>query len=367
MRLMRYGIIALLVTGVAAAQAGTIETVAGAGGKTNNGDAGKALDVNIGQTFGVEFGPDGALYVCEVENHRVWRVDVKTGMAKVVAGSGRKGYDGDGGPATKASMNEPYEVRFDSAGNMYVVERVNAVVRRVDGKTGVITTIAGTGKPGFSGDGGPATSAQFNQPHSIALDEAKGHLYVADIINHRIRRVDLKSGTIETVAGTGAKKQPEDGKVARGLPMAGPRALYVTEADRTLWIALREGNSVWKMELDTGVLHHVAGTGKSGWNADKTVTMAEAMFAGPKGIVVDRQGRVFVADTENQATRMIVPKAGKVVTIAGGGPKSRGLGGDGGEATAAKMDRPHGICFGPDGRVYMGDTNNHRVRAIQVD
>ena len=213
----------MCVVGLAAAPlaaAGqSIETVAGAGGAENNGAAGAALEININQPFGVEVGPDDALYITEVGHHRVWRLDRKSNELTVVAGTGKKGYSGDGGPATAAAMNEPYEIRFDGDGNLYVVEMQNHLVRRIDAKTKNITTIAGTGKAGYGGDGGPATKAQFKQPHSIALsaDAAtdRGSLYIADIGNHRIRRVDLASGNIETIAGTGEAKLPVAGEAAR--------------------------------------------------------------------------------------------------------------------------------------------------------
>lgn len=316
---------------------------------------------NVGQPFGVEFGPDGGLYICEVENHRIRRYDLKTGAVTTVAGTGRAGYSGDGGPALEADMNEPYEIRFDEAGNLFVVEMKNHIVRRIDGKTKVITTVAGCGREGYGGDGDPATEALLKQPHSIALD-GKGGLLIADIGNHRIRRVDLASGTIRTIAGNGEKTLPKDGQQAEGNPMVGPRALFV-DGD-TLWIALREGHSIWRMDLNTGTLAHVAGTGERGLTGDGGPAR-EATFDGPKGIAVGPDGHVYVVDTENQAIRMIDTQSGVITTIAGSGPDARGFGGDGGPATAAKMDRPHGVCVGPDGAVYVGDTNNHRVRRVR--
>ena len=342
--------------------AGTIETVAGAGAPENNGDKGVATAVNMGDTFGVEIGPGKALYVTEVKNHRVWRVDLKSGQAKVVAGNGTKGYSGDGGPATKAELNEPYEVRFDRAGNMFFVEMKNHIIRRVDAKTGIISTVAGTGQQGYSGDGGPAIKATFNVPHSIALD-GKGGIFVADIGNHRIRRIDLKTGVVESIAGSEKKKLPADGQAAKGNPILGPRALYIDGT--TMWIALREGHSVWRMDLTDGILHHIAGTGKKGFTGDGGPGK-KSTFDGPKGIAVGPNGNVFVVDTENQAIRRIDTKTGTITTVAGSGPKNRGFGGDGGDATKAKLARPHGICVGADGTIYIGDTLNHRVRCVTL-
>jgi streptogramin lyase len=355
------------VSAAPAAIDSVIETVAGTGQDTDGPDRGPATKTNVGNPFGVELGPDGALYICEVSNHRVRRLDVKTGQLTTVAGCGEKGYSGDGGPAKSARLNEPYEVRFDTAGNMYFVEMKNHLIRRVDAKTGNISTVAGSGKPGFAGDGGPARGAMFRSPHSIALDETGG-LYVADIGNQRIRRIDLTTGTIATIAGDGRKQLPRDGAMAKGRPILGPRALFYSKG--VLWIALREGHSVGRIDLKTGIYRHVAGTGRRGYVDGPA---RKAAFNGPKGIAVDDDGNdadqgagaVYVVDTENQAIRRIDLSTGVVTTAAGRGPDSRGYAGDGGPASAARLARPHGICVGPGGVLYIGDSENHRVRRIR--
>jgi sugar lactone lactonase YvrE len=245
---------------------------------------------------------------------------------------------------------------------MYFVEMQNHLIRRVDAKTGVISTVAGTSAAGFGGDGGPATKAQFRQPHSIALDDRDG-LYVADIGNHRIRRIDLKTGMIDTIAGTGERQLPGDGQAARGRPILGPRALAIE--GRTMWIALREGNSVWRMDLDRGTLHHVAGTGRKGYTGDGGSAKA-ATFDGPKGIAAGPDGKVYVVDTENQVIRAIDIAKSTIATVAGVGPKQRGYNGDDRPATEAHLSRPHGICVGSDGAIYLGDSENHRVRRVRA-
>lgn len=360
--LLQYSTSFLLILGLA------MSAVADTAAKSDHTDnwvidsvAGDGSPTEIGQPFGVEFGPDGGLYICEVENHRIRRLDPETRALTTVAGTGRAGYGGDGGPANEADMNEPYEIRFDDQGNIFVVEMKNHIVRRIDAQTNIITTVAGSGSEGFGGDGGPASQALLSSPHSIALD-GKGGLLIADIGNHRIRRVDLAAETISTIAGTGEKTLPQDGQLASGNPIVGPRALFV--AGDTLWIALREGHSVWSMDLNAGTLTHIAGTGKRGYSGDGSPAR-HATFDGPKGIAVGPKGHVYVVDTENQAIRKIDTHAGVITTIAGGGPDARGYGGEGGPATAAKLDRPHGICVGPDGSVYIGDTNNHRVRQVK--
>jgi len=334
-----------------------VETIAGTGLPENNGDSGNATKVNIGEPFGLEIGPDGALYVTEVRNHRIRRLDLHTGELTTVAGCGQRGYSGDGGPAAEASLNEPYELRFDADGNLYVVEMKNHVVRRIDAKSKIITTVAGSGKPGFGGDGGPATTALFRQPHSIALDD-NGGLYIADIGNHRIRRVDLAMGIVESIAGDSQPVAAHDGQLAKGSSFLGPRALFIH--DDVLWIASREGHSVWRMALNDGVLHHVAGTGVKG-SASDDGRGREVQFNGPKGIAVGPNGGVFIADTENNAVRHIDVDSGRVTAIAGGRLQSQTAEG---ESEDVGLNGPHGICVGPNGVIYLGDTLNHRVVRI---
>jgi DNA-binding beta-propeller fold protein YncE len=239
----------------------------------------------------------------------------------------------------------------------------NCVVRRVEKETGRISTVAGTGQPGFGGDGGPATKAQLRDPHSIAFDRLD-RLYIADIGNHRVRRVNPKTGYIDSIAGTGEKRLPRDGSEAGHEALFGPRALFV-QGDN-LWIALREGNSIWRLSLDDGILHYEAGMGTKGYSGDGGPT-SKATFDGPKGIALTSDGNeLIVVDTENQTIRGIDLRVDRIQTLAGGGPSARGYAGDGAEATRARLDRPHGVCVGPDGNIYIGDTNNHRVRRIAV-
>ena len=332
-----------------------IETIAGTGREDRVEATGEPLRFDMSQPFGLELEQDGALHVCEVGHHRVLRIDIEKRKVEVSAGNGVRGKGGDGGPAAKASLDEPYEVRFAPNRDMYIVEMKGAVVRRVRAATGHIQKVAGTGEEGFSGDGGLAVEARLRSPHSIALDGARS-LYIADIGNHRVRRVDLDTGIIETVAGNGKAELPEDGAAAAGSPLRGPRALAVGAG--FLWIALREGNSIWKMDLADRKLCHVAGGGAAGFRDGPP---REALFSGPKGIALGGSS-LFVADTENHAIRRVDPASGAVTTIAGG---VEGFGGDAGPALRAKLARPHGIAVGPSGVLYVGDSENHRVRRIR--
>ena len=196
-------------------------------------------DAQVNNPYGIIFGPDGALYFCDLDNQRVRRFDPKTRTVTTIAGNGEKGYSGDGGPASQASLNMPHEIQFDKAGNLYIAERDNHVIRKVDAKTGIISTAAGTGAAGFGGDGGPAVKAQLRQPHSIVFDR-DGTLLICDIGNQRIRRLHLDTGVIETWAGTGQPAETPDGAPVAGTPLRGPRTMAAAP-NGDLYLALREG------------------------------------------------------------------------------------------------------------------------------
>ncbi len=344
---------------VATASAATIATFAGNGTKGFAGDNGAATAAELADPGGIARGPDGALYICDTANHRIRKV-TRDGKIVTVAGTGEKGYSGDGGPATAAKLAEPYEVRFDRAGNVYWVERLSHSVRRLDPKSGLITTVAGNGTSGFSGDGGPATKAQLSEPHSIGFDRA-GDLYIADVKNHRIRKVAMQTGVITTLVGNGKRDATPDGaKLGPETPVAGPRALDFGR-DGTLWLALREGNAVYRLDLARGTIHHVAGTGQKGYTGDRGPAKA-ATFNGPKGIAVAPDGRVYVADTENHVIRVIDPTRGIIATAAGTGARGSGPEGD---PLACALSRPHGVFVDADGAVFIGDTEAYRVRVLR--
>lgn len=342
-----------LTTGVQAAS--TIGRFAGTGVAGFSGDGGAAVQAQLNDPTGIARGPDGALYVCDTANHRVRKVS-PGGTITTVAGTGEPGWSGDGGPATAAKLHEPYEVRFDPAGDVFWVERLSHTVRKLDRKTGIVTTVAGNGSAGFSGDGGPATRAQLSDPHSIGFDRA-GDLFICDVRNHRLRKVVMRTGEISTFAGTGERKPTPDGARFAGVPLNGPRAL---DFDRqgNLWVALREGNAVYKLDLAQGTIHHVAGTGKKGFTGDGGPAKA-ATLNGPKGLSVAPDGNVFIADTENHAIRMIDVKRGTIELVAG-----TGVGGDGPEGAAlnCQLSRPHGVFADRDGSVFIGDSGANRVR-----
>jgi len=336
----------------------TIETIAGTGKQGFSGDGGPATAAEIDNPFGVVRGPDGALYYCEYTGQRIRRIG-QDGIITTIAGTGKEGYTGDGGPALEATFNKPHEIRFDAAGDLYIVDMVNHAVRKITMKTGVITTLAGNGQAGYSGDGGPAAAAQFKQPHSIQFGP-EGDLYICDIGNHVIRRIDMKTGTISTFAGTGKPGDTPDGSPIEGTPLRGPRSLDF-DKEGNLWLATREGNQVFKFDLKAGTIHHIAGTGKNGFTGHGGPAK-EATLSGPKGITVDASGNVWLADCESHSIRMVDARTGKIELIAGTGKKGDGTSSN---PLECAMGRPHGVFADADGGIYIGDSEAHKVRVLR--
>lgn len=344
--------LALLVTAVAGFAASlTVTTLIGTGtpGFT---------DTSVNNPYGLVIGPDGGLYFCDLDNQRIRRMDLKTKTLTTVAGNGQKGYRGDGGPAKEASLNMPHELRFDAKGDLYIAERDNHVIRKVDMKTAVISTIAGTGAAGFTGDGGPGTKAQLRQPHSLLFDR-DGTLLICDIGNQRIRRLHLDSGLIETYAGTGEAAATPEGSPVRGTPLKGPRTLAMA-GNGDLYLALREGNAIYRIDAKTQTLHRVAGSGQQGYTGDGGPAL-NATLGGPKGLAYDGVENLYLADTENHAIRRVSLTSGIISTVLGTGER-----GDGPETApmTCKLSRPHGVLFA-NGILFVADSEAHRIRELR--
>ncbi len=308
--------------------------------------AGPPREVALGNPFGIEI-TQRDIYITTVDDHCIYRSDSGGRRIERIAGCGLMGYSGDGGPADEARFNWPHEIRADDAGNLYVADTRNHVIRVIDGRDQTVRTLAGDGTAGFAGEGASGSDVRFNQPHSVALDDAGG-LLVADTLNHRLRRIDLETGAVTTISGTGKPGWPRSGADAAESPLFGPRSLAV-DAD-SIWIALREGNSIWRIDRHDNTLHHVAGTGKKGYDGDGGPPL-QATFNGPKGLAIDDQNRLLVVDTENQAVRRIDLKAQTVSTV---------MGGTVADATY-RLKRPHGIAFWPALGFLVADSEHHRV------
>ena len=338
-------------------ESGKIQTVVGTGQRGYAGDGSPAVDALLSEPFMCAFDPQGNLYLSEATNHCVRRVDRETGVITTVAGNGSEGYSGDGGPAIQATLNQPYSLQVDANGDIYIVDRFNAAIRRVDAATGVITTVAGTGTPGYSGDGGPGNRAELREPNDCFLD-GRGGLLIADIQDQRVRRLDLKTGIITTFAGNGEKVRSGDGRPATEASLLGARAVC-TDGKGNTYISEREGNGVRVVDA-VGTMSTYAGTGERGYSGDGGPARS-ATWGAPKAIRCDRQGNLLVVDTENHAIRTIDAATGIVTTVAGG---RLGGEGDGAEAVAAGLDRPHGCDMDERGNLFIADSNNHRVRVV---
>ena len=298
--------------------------------------------------FGVDFDSAGNMYVVELGGGRVHKLTPE-GKFTTLSGNGSKGYEGDGGPADKATFNGMHNVAVTPNGDVYIADSWNHCIRRIDAETNVITTIAGTGKAGFSGDGGPASKATFNFIMCISLNATNDKIYVADLKNRRIRVVDLASGIVRSVAGNGKKGTPVDGDKALKSPLLDPRAVAVDSKDN-VYVLERNGHALRVITTD-GRIHTVAGTGKA---SGKDGPALQAGLKSPKHLAVDDDDNVIIADDGNKAIRRYDPRKKTLTTIFG-----RGMG-----TPPIHLSRPHGVCINK-GVLYVIDTGHHRILKVE--
>jgi DNA-binding beta-propeller fold protein YncE len=343
-----------LIAGVVRAE--KVVLVAGGGTKP---DGSPATEAKLTTPFAVDFDKAGNLFFVEMTGQRVRKIDPK-GILTTLGGDGEKGSGGDGGPAAKAQFNGMHHLAVAPNGDLYIADTWNNRIRKIDAKTGLITNFLGTGKHGFSGDGGPAEKAEFGGIYCLAIDARGEKLYIDDLDNRRIRVVDLKRGTVETIAGNGKKGVPEDGADAKNAPLVDPRAVAVDGADN-VYILERGGHALRVVDAK-GKIRTVAGTGKAGLSGDDGDAL-KATLNGPKHLCVDRDGTVLIADTENHVIRRYIPTTGKIVRVAGTGKK--GMGGVGGSPLDVELNQPHGVYVHPSGTLYIADSTNNRILKIE--
>ena len=326
-------------------------TVIAGGGDGRDGSP--ALGGQLVVPFGVALDQAGMLYIAEFDGGRIRRVDTK-GVLTTIAGDGSTGYSGDGGPATRATFNGLHMHVVTPEGDVYVADTHNYCVRKIDHKTGNISTIAGTGKAGFSGDGGPATQATFSGIYCLAINPSQDRLYLADLENKRIRVLDLKTGLVDTVAGNGERGVPNDGALARETTLVDPRAVA---ADRhgNIYVLERGGHALRVVTPD-GKIRTLVGTGRKG--ADDGPGR-RASLNGPKHLCIDLQDNVIIADAENRLIRRYDVKTGRVVTLLSAAPDETSHG------KLMPLGRPHGVYVHSDGTLYIADSYNHRILAAK--
>jgi len=359
------------VTHVVANPPGTIITVAGNGTAGYSGDTGPATSAQLLLPSGVAIDGGGNMFIADSSNNVIRRVDAVSGVITTIAGTGVAGFSGDSGPGTAAQLNRPTHVVFDRTVNLYITDASNNRIREVNAVTGEITTIAGNGIGGYSGDGGPATNAELNFPDGVALD-SDGNLYIGDAQNNRIRKVTIATGIITTVAGNGVAGFAGDGQIATNAELNFPSRPALDMAGN-LYIADFQNNRIRRVDASTNVITTVAGTGAAGYSGDGGPA-AGAQLNGPISVTVDSPGNIYIADTTNERVRVVNTGADQItvlgVTIPPGdietvvGDGLLGYSGDGGPAINARIDFSTGLLVDAQGNLYFADAQNNVIRKV---
>jgi sugar lactone lactonase YvrE len=345
---------------------GIIDTVAGSGSPGFSGDGGPATSAKIDDPDAVAVDSSGNIYIADAANSRIREVTASTCDISTVAGNGTAGYTGDGYAATSAELSGLVAVAVDSSGNIYIVDGVDSVVRKVTASTGIISTIAGGGSSPFCsgatdsvGDGCAATAASLANPWGVAMDTT-GNVYIADLSDYRVRMVAASTGIITTVAGNGSGGYSGDGGAATSAKLNAPDGVAV-DSSGNIYIADVNNDVVREVLASTGVISTVAGNGVLGYSGDGgAATSAKLQY--PVGLAVDSSGNIYIADSWNFSIREVSASTGDISTVAGNG--HNGYSGDGGAATSAMLSKATDVTLDNSGNLYIADIDNQAVRAI---
>ncbi len=335
------------------ADAQIITTIAG-GGATGLGDGGPATDGKFVTPISIVCDRSGNYYITDRDTNRIRKVD-STGIISTIAGTGVAGFSGDNGPSTAAKLQLPYGMTMDDAGNIYFSDPGNARIRKID-TSGIITTIAGNGLGGYNGDNMPATDAKLGAPGGVDIDNA-GNIYFSEKVNNRVRKIDV-SGIITTIAGTGTAGYNGDEIPATDAQLNEPNYVAV-DANGNIYVADYMNNRIRKIDT-SGIMHTFAGNGIQGYAGDNGQA-TKARLNRAVGVYVDVYGNVYVGDTYNNVVRKITTN-GIIRTIAGNG--TAGFSGDNGPPTMAQLVFPVGITTDTAGNIYIADAGNNRIRFI---
>ncbi|QQS47834.1 MAG: hypothetical protein IPM66_04030 [Acidobacteriota bacterium] len=333
-------------------------TMAGSGKSGNTGDGGKATKADLSRPIRIDIDAAGNLYLTDSDNNTVRKV-TSEGIITTIAGTGAEGYTGDGGPAIQARLNFPIGVAVDQSGNVYICDNFNSAIRKVTAATGFISTLAGNGSDGYAGDGGPAAGAILNNPQNVAVDAA-GNVYISDFGNHRIRRISAADGMITTVAGNGTLGYSGDGGPATSARLNLPNNVWVDGAGN-IFISDAGNSRIRKVNAADGMITTVAGNGARGFSGDGGPATNAELF-GPACAITDEAGNLYISDRSNNRVRRVAVDTGIITTIAGDG--QAGFSGDGLAGTASALNSPTGLAFDPQGRLHIADRQNRRVRRL---
>ncbi|MCF8449105.1 MAG: T9SS type A sorting domain-containing protein [Taibaiella sp.] len=342
---------------ISQAQVNIITTIAGKDTFGYSGDGGPATNAKLKAPTHVACHKT-YMYICDALNHRIRKVDFVLGIITTIAGTSSAGYFGDGNIATNAQLQVPQGLHLDTAGNIYITDAGNSRIRKIDLGTGIITTIAGIGSNGSSGDGGLATNAELNLPGGLHVDKV-GHVYIPDWGNNKIRKIDKGTGIITTIAGNGIGGYSGDGGFATSAELNGPSQVFVDNVGDIL-IAEQYNHVVRKVEVSTGVITTVAGSGVAGYSGDAGLAV-NASLNQPTGLFVDKQNNIYIAEYGNGTIRKIDCVTGIITTVAGTGVT--GFSGDGGLATDAKLFCTD-MLVDEHGNLIIADYENNRIRKV---